>query len=266
MVENKKLTNFGIIMNIYEFSVDKLDLKNKIIFDCAIGAGESTYYWAKAIHEQGGSSKIIGFDNNLSGEDRNIIHENLKDFSQYVEVKNGDISDLNDYKNNSVDYINCDDTVVFLANTVGLLEKSIKEFHRLLKPGGKIVINSEIPVSWNSEVYIQNQYRRWNFAKAILAFKGEIWSIEPSCEEIKKIVIDNGFVIEKEKMFQPFKQHNPTPCINEWYEIMRDEINLLKIGEKLKIALLVEASVIRNNVLEKGMACPAYFAIHCMKS
>ena len=49
----------------HDFVLKDLNLKNKIILDAAVGAGESTYFWAKRIHEQGGTSKIISIDNDL---------------------------------------------------------------------------------------------------------------------------------------------------------------------------------------------------------
>ncbi|MCK4225799.1 hypothetical protein KAX29_02790, partial [candidate division WOR-3 bacterium] len=80
--------------SFYEFILEDLDLRNKIILDAAVGAGESTYFWAKRIDEQGGTSKIISVDNYLPKSCREEIKKRLGKYSKYVELKEGDIFDL----------------------------------------------------------------------------------------------------------------------------------------------------------------------------
>lgn len=252
-------------MKIYEYNTSGLDFNNKLIFDCAIGAGESTFYWAKAIHDNGGTSRIVGFDRDLTADDIEIIKDNLKQYSKYVEIKCANITDLHAYKSNSVDYINCDDTLVFLAATIGNIEAALKEFYRLLKPNGLLIINSEIPVLWGNDTYIQNQYRRWNLAKAIFSLKGAIWALEPDKKSIIKILEDIGFLIDKEKEFDSKKQKNPIPCIEEWASIMKSEVKELNISQKLKESLFDEIKEIEHNVREQGMACPGYYSLQCSK-
>ena len=91
-----------------------LDVKNKTILDAAVGAGKSTYFWAKRLHEKGGNSKIISVDNDLPRIWRKKIEERLGNYMQYVELREGDIFNLNFINDNSIDIINCDDTIIFL--------------------------------------------------------------------------------------------------------------------------------------------------------
>jgi len=252
-------------MNIYEYNIAGLHFDNKMIFDCAIGAGEATYYWAKALHDAGGSSRLIGFDIDLTKEDLVRITSNLGEYHQYVAIRQEDITDLRAYQNGSVDYINCDDTLVFLAAKVGNIESAFREFHRLLNDDGYLIVNSEIPVSWDSEKYTQNQYRRWNLAKAIYGLKGCIWAAEPEKADVVKILQAIGFELVQEKEFERHNQDNPIPCIEEWGHLMRAEIQELHISEALRESLNTEIQEIESSVRIYGMACPGYYSLRCKK-
>lgn len=253
-------------MNIYEYNIAGLHFDNKVIFDCAIGAGEATYYWAKAVHENGGSSRIIGFDIDLAEEDIARITGNLDEYRKYVTIRQEDITDLHAYQSGSVDYINCDDTLVFLAAKVGSLEAAFKEFWRLLNDNGYLILNSEIPVSWDTKKYMQNQYRRWNLAKAIYGLKGCIWAAEPEKTDVVKILQAIGFEIVQEREFECHRQDNPILCIEEWEQIMRSEVQELHISNDLRDSLNTEIQEITSNVRTYGMACPGYYSLRCRKS
>ncbi|HIH96739.1 MAG TPA: class I SAM-dependent methyltransferase, partial [Thermoplasmata archaeon] len=87
----------------YDFVLEDLDLKNKFILDAAVGAGEATYFWAKRIYEQEGTSKIISIDNDLPGVWREKIKTRLGEYGKYVELKEADIFDLSFLEDESVD-------------------------------------------------------------------------------------------------------------------------------------------------------------------
>lgn len=252
-------------MHRFEYAIKDLDFSNKTIFDCAIGAAESTYYWAKACHTAGGTSCITGFDLEFDNYTESLIEKNLNEYAKYVTLKEKDISELAEYESNSLDYINCDDTLVFLATKIGKIEKTLSGFYRLLKSDGQLIITSEVPIFKPTNQYEINQFERWNFAKAIFALKGEIWSYEPSLEEIKEILKNLHFEILEEKLFQSYKQENPFDCIEEWKSIMQKEI-LNNIKDKpFQISLLNEMERIYSNVLENGMACPGFYVLKCKK-
>jgi len=252
-------------MSRHEYAIEGLNFQNKLIFDCAIGAGESTFYWAKACHEAGGTSKIIGFEIELNDYVRALIKKNLGDYEKYVTILEKDISKLDEYQSNTVDYINCDDTLVFLAAKLGCLEQTFLGFYRLLKKGGKLIITSEMPITKPVTDYEINQYERWNFAKAVFALKGEIWSIEPNIDEIKKILESIDFKILDEKIYSSYKQDDISDCIGEWKGIMESEINNNIRNDQFKSSLIHEMNRIYSNVNKTGMACPGMFVLKCEK-
>lgn len=252
-------------MNIYEDSLQGLELSDCLILDCAIGAGEATYYWAAEIQRQGGSSVIHGLDLSFSAADRQVIAENLQEFQSLVKLVEGDVRTLANYADSSVDYVLCDDTLVFLAAAIDGVQQALQSFYRVLKPGGRLVLQSEIPIENANFPYEHNQLRRWNFAKAVYALKGEVWSVEPTLVEVEDLVNQAGFTIEQKKLYPVSKQKDPSATIAEWIELMQSEIPALPVSEALKQSLLNETAEIAEAVKKEGMACPGFFTLRCRK-
>ena len=130
----------------YDLVLEDSDLRNKIILDAAVGVGKSTYFWAKKVDEQGGTSKIISIDKSLSNECREKIKRHLGEYSKYVQLREADIFDLTFFEDGSIDIINCDNTIIFLNSKPLRLLSALKEFHRVLKLSGDLIITSEIPI------------------------------------------------------------------------------------------------------------------------
>ena len=161
---------WGKMSEFYDWVLRDLNLKDKVVLDAAVGAGWATRFWAEKIHEQGGTSKIISIDNDFPGGWKEKIMTRLGEYGKYVQLKEADIFDL-PFDNESIDIVNCDDTIVFLDPTPLKLLIALNEFRRVLKPSGELIITSEIPVDLSPEN--EGQWRRWNLAKAIYDLKGE---------------------------------------------------------------------------------------------
>ena len=252
---------------LYDFVLEGLDLKNKIILDAAVGAGESTYFWAKAIHEQGGTSKIICVDNDLPQIWKERIKRRLGEYSKYIELKEADIFDLHFIKDESIDIINCDDTIVFLNPKPLKLLSALKEFERVLKPGGHLIITSEIPIENFDNPENEGQWRRWNLAKAVYNLKGETWSSETLPEELKFALKLLGFNVYAEKIFPPKKNLNHKEVMNEWKEIMLKDIKEIPWDDDLKNILIKEMNKIYDKVMkDRYLMNPAMYVLKCEKN
>ncbi len=246
----------------HDFVLKDLNLKNKIILDAAVGAGESTYFWAKRIHEQGGTSKIISIDNDLPEVWREKIKTKLEDYKKYVELKEADIFNLNFLESESIDIINCDDTIVFLNSKPLKLLRALKEFERVLKQNGILIITSEIPIEDENE----GQWKRWNLAKAISDLKGKIWSSEPLPDEVKFALKLLGFKVYAEKIFPPRKNFKYRECMNEWKEVMLRDIKELHWNDDLKNSLIESVNEVYNNVTKDGyLMNPSSYVLKCKK-
>jgi len=250
----------------YDFVLEDLDLRNKSILDAAVGTGESTYFWAKRIHEQGGTSKIISIDNDLPQVWKDKIKTRLGEYSRYVELKEADIFNLSFLKDKSIDIVNCDDTIVFLNPKPLKLLLALKEFGRVLKPGGYLIITSEIPIESFDNPDNEGQWRRWNLAKGIYSLKGKIWSSEPLPNEVKFALELISFKVYAEKVFPEKKNFKYQGCMNEWKEIMLKDVEELPWNNRIKDVLRKEVNEIYNKVMEDDyLMNPATYVLKCKK-
>ncbi len=246
---------------IYEFALSDLDLKNKLILDAAIGAGYATRIWAEKIHKEGGTSKIIGVDSfDIPGEDEDSwkkeIEERLGNLKRYVEIRKANIFNLDFLGDESVDIINCDDTLVFLNPKPLKVLQALKEFKRVLKKGGILVIITELPLKDRKE----GQWLRWNFAKGIYGMNGEIWSAEIEPEELKYALGLLNFEICEEKKFEAKRSVRYEATMNEWLRIMINYADELPYSENFRKCVKEEAGRIYEKVKEDGylMSSPYY--------
>mgnify|MGYP001027203593 CR=1 FL=1 len=250
----------------YNFVLEGLDLRNKLILDAAVGAGEATYFWAKRVHQQGGASKIISIDNDLSDEWKKKIREHLGEYNKYVRVKKADIFDLNFLENGSIDIINCDDTIVFLNPKPLKLLSALKEFHRVLKASGDLIITSEAPIENFANPENEGQWRRWNLAKAIYDLKGKTWSSEPLPNEVKSALEPIGFKVYAEKAFPEKKNFKYQECMKEWKEIMLKDVEELPWNNHLKDVLRKEIDETYNKVMkDEYLVNPSLYVLKCKK-
>ncbi|MCD5384198.1 class I SAM-dependent methyltransferase [candidate division WOR-3 bacterium] len=251
---------------IYDFILEGLDLRNKIILDAAVGSGECTYFWAERIDKQGGNSKIIAIDIDLPRIWKEKIKEGLGEYSKYVEFREADIFNLSFLEDESVDIVNCDDTVVFLNPKPLKLLLALKEVKRVLKPSGYLIITSEIPIGSFDNPEDEGQWRRWNLAKAIYDLKGKTWASEPLPEELKFVLQVMGFKVYAEKIFPTDRnfEYIKRGGLEEWKEIMLKDVEELPWSNHLKDVLRKEIDVTYNKIMKDGyLMNPAIFVLKC---
>jgi len=249
---------------LYDWVLKDLDLRNKVVLDAAVGAGWATRFWAEQVHEQGGTSKMISIDTDFPGEWKEKIMTHLGEYGKYVQLREADIFDL-PFDSESMDIVNCDDTLVFLNPTPLKLLTALKEFYRVLKPSGELIIASETTVDLSPED--EGQWRRWNLAKAIYDLKGETWSTEPRPGEVKSALKILGFDVYDQKIFPKIKNTRTyLNCINEWKEIMLNDISKLQ-WDSLKEGLTRSVEEIYEKVKKDGfMMNPPMYVLKCKKS
>ena len=252
---------------INDYIVAGLDLRNKTILDAAVGAGGCIWYWAKRVHEQGGSSRIIAVDNDLPDEWRERILRRLGDYARHVELREADIFDLGFLDDASVDLVNCHDTLVFLNPTPLKLLDAFREFHRVLKASGQLIVTSEVPVAGPETPNGEGQWRRWNLAKALFALKGESWSCEPLAAEVSATLARVGFRVGEQRTFPARRDsEHVRESIDEWRGVMREAVDSLP-WDALKPSLTEEVERVRAKVLDDGyLLSPGRYVLKCRKA
>ncbi len=247
---------------ICSYLLKDLDLRKKTILEAAVGAGGTVLSWAKQIWEQGGTSRITAVDIDLSGGWPEKIRERLGIFARYVELREADIFNLDFIESESIDIINCSDTIIFLNPRPLKLTKALIEFRRILKSGGLLFITSEVPVDDESDF----QWKRWNLSKAVYDLMGKTWATEPLKPELSTILSELGFRIYSSEEFpQKRDTRRYGNTMDEWREMMKKAISSVPFDE-LRNHLVEAVENVYSSVLSEGfLTRPAMYALKCQK-
>lgn len=90
--------------------------------------------WTLDLAKASGSGKVIGLDFSQNMLDYGAVKVKKAGMDEQIELVNGNAMQL-PYEDNSFDYV----TIGFALRNVPDLDQVIKEMHRVVKPGGKVV-------------------------------------------------------------------------------------------------------------------------------
>jgi len=248
------------------YALAGLDLRDRVILDAAIGLGRATRFWAEEIERQGGTSRIIGVDEDLAPRWREKIVARLGELSSYVELREADIFELGSLDDESIDVINCADTLVFLNPKPMRCLAAFREFRRVLRPGGELIVTSELPIPYPRTPEEEGEWRRWNLSKAVFALRGKNWSTEVGLDETIDALDLAGFHVREHREFG--RKRNVEHCeemLEEWREIMEEEIGATPWGE-LKATLKAAVEEVSRRIRADGFAlAPGKFVVQGRK-
>jgi SAM-dependent methyltransferase len=248
---------------VEEFCLENLTLVDKTILDAAVGLATSTYYWAKKIEEDGGTSKIIGVDR-LDSVQVKKINAKLGELAKYVQLRDLDIFNMHSIPDQSVDIINCHHTIIFLNAIPLKILGALIEFRRVLKPTGILIITSENPIQKITTSNDEGQWRRWNLAKAIAALQGNIWASEPFRGDLERALHLLGFETYDYREFPAVESSDYQATMLEWKEMMLDQIAGLSWSKELKAVLGKEVDEVYAKVEKhKFLKVPGNYVIKC---
>ena len=248
---------------INEYALENLSLRGKTVLDAATGVGGATEIWARRMDQQGGDGQIISIDIEQPEEIVARIKHRLGELRKYVEFREDDIFELATIKTESIDIINSDNTIVFLNPRPLRLLAALRKFHLVLKPGGKLIITSELPI--DKEKQHMGQWKRWNLAKAVRALKGEVWSSEPHPQQVSDALEAVGFDVLGHRTVPTRKEEDYTKIMDEWELLMRAEIEEIP-WPQLKKPLQQSVVQVREKVEEDGyLSVPPQYVVKCSK-
>ncbi len=215
-------------MELLEYLTEDVDLREKVILDAALGRGKATSHWAEKVHASGGDSRIIAVDKEIPVQNRKNVKEILGEYQKYVEMKEANIFALDFLADNSIDIVNCHDTIIFLNNRPLQLLQALQEFKRVLKTKGKLIITSELPVDYPDNPEAEGEWRRWTLLELVHILSGEDFASFPRPRELKPALNMLGFSVYEERIFSGEKnKDNYLLPLEETQEIVEDKLSEL---------------------------------------
>ncbi len=160
--------------NLVEFCINKaLSVKNKQILDVGCGNGSQTSYIA-AIAEP---ETILGVDFNVANIDNAGEHFSTETITFRID----DAQNLATIENSSVDLVICIESAFHYPNKAAFL----KSVHRVLKPGGQLIIADILTKSYRKGPFLRNwkkkmSYNHWTKKDYLASFKNTALEVETS--------------------------------------------------------------------------------------
>ena len=250
-------------MELYEYLTADLDLEGKLILDAALGMGKAARRWAEALKKSGADGsggdgdgvggEIISVDKELSKKHRRRVKSVLGDYSHNVRLKEADIFDLNFLQDGVVDIINCHDTIIFLNDRPLRLLAALKEFKRVLKPGGKLLITSEMPPDPGEDPEAEGEWKRLTLLEALHTLTGKNFADFIHPDELKIALELLDFSICERRIFPGERNEDSYKLpLHESEEIVEEKIAQLPWSAELKKALRNEMDELCRRVEEEG--------------
>lgn len=180
-----------LLTNILNDILKNLNFENKKILDAGIGKGRYAVNIAKS-----GASDIVGLDINKK---MLLLTQNrieVGGFDEKIKLIEGDIEQL-PLSNQKFDVVYCMETLIHVPD----LYKAIREFNRVLKKDGKMIVNLPPKTSYLgyfeycSVVEIMKGF--FNFFKKRVILKEKNHTHFVSKKSFENLLINSGFRIEK---------------------------------------------------------------------
>jgi ubiquinone/menaquinone biosynthesis C-methylase UbiE len=135
---------------------DNLNLDNQLVLEGGTSWGNTTRRIAEKVTEQGWKTRLISVD--IDDDHFDQIEEALHHQFDELQLRRADLSQLDFLDDNVVDVVICNYTLSSVNQFPLRAVKTLSEFYRVLKPGGRLVIMEEMPI-WSVE---NRDYPYWS--------------------------------------------------------------------------------------------------------
>ncbi|SCY26841.1 class I SAM-dependent methyltransferase [Alkaliphilus peptidifermentans] len=217
-----------------KFLWEGISLDGKLVLEGGTSWGNTTDLIAEKISANGWKTRLISVDVDESHFAE--VEERLRDKFHELILRKADLSNLDFISQNSVDVIICNYTLSSVNQFPFRAIKALKEFYRILKPGGKLLITEEMPI-WAVE---SRDYEYWSkrlrIIKSISVLKAMAHFNEIHPQDLEEVMSTLGF---KDILRQEFK------------EIIDAEM-ATKFLDKRKQTLIKGQDDLQNEHLTKG--------------
>lgn len=127
-----------------KFLWEGIDLHGKIVLEGGTSWGNTTRIIANKVIENKWDTELISVD--IDDSHFSEIEEDIKDCFQKLILRKGDLSDLKFISSDSIDVIICNYTLSSVDQFPLRAIRTLREFYRVLKTNGQLVITEEIPI------------------------------------------------------------------------------------------------------------------------
>lgn len=144
------------------FFWEGIDLNNKVVLEGGTSWGNTTRIIVKKIQENNWNTKLTSVD--IDDSHFNEIEKDIRKSFKGLELRKGDLSNLDFIPDESVDVVICNYTMSSVNQFPLRAIKALKEIHRVLKKGGQLLLTEEMPI-WSVD---NREYCYWSKRSRII--------------------------------------------------------------------------------------------------
>ncbi|KAB3530464.1 class I SAM-dependent methyltransferase [Alkaliphilus serpentinus] len=189
------------IVTAEKFLWEGLNLDGKQVLEGGTSWGNTIDLIASKVRENGWKTNLISVD--IDDSHFNEIENRVKGTFQDLSLRKADLSDLSFVSSETIDIIICNYTLASVNQFPLRAIKVLKEFYRVLKVGGKLLITEEMPI-WSVD---SNEYEYWSkrlrIIKSISVLKAMAYFNEIHPKDLEEALTIVGF---NHLQWQEFKE------------------------------------------------------------
>ena len=236
---------------------ENLNLDGKLVLEGGTSWGNTTRRIAEKVKEQGWKTRLISVD--IDDDHFNQIQELLHEQFEELQLRQADLSRLDFMEDNIVDVVICNYTLSSVNQFPLRATKALSEFHRVLKPGGQLIIMEEMPI-WAVE---NRDYPYWSqrlrVIKSISVLKAMAHFNEIHPIDLEQTLSVVGF---KEIKYQEFKEiinaEMATRFLDKRKQTLLKGVNDIENENLTKGFVEITEKLVKELELAKEFSAPAY--------
>jgi ubiquinone/menaquinone biosynthesis C-methylase UbiE len=183
----------------------------------------------------------------------------LLDLVNFVKA---DLSNMPEMTSKSVDIVMSTRTLADINSFPCRLTKAIREFYRVLKPSGQIVLSDECPLLKPSNREEEVAVRRWQLVKAISHLTGRPHANEIEPEDLELTMLLSGF---RECRWAIFKGDKISQQRIHHFAKSATKLAAGIMDSSLRSAFLEEIKNVKKMFDEQGGVFPPRYILHAKK-
>lgn len=150
--------------------IEDEDLTNKLILEVGSGRGDTT---RKLVHLLDGKPNAQMIVTDISDQYFPQLRNEFQARNVQIKFICTAAQELQEILNHSVDFLVCNYTLCAVNSQAGLIAMALRRFWEVLKPGGKLFVEEEFPISKQDTPMQEIWAEKWRILKSAMILAGK---------------------------------------------------------------------------------------------